>query len=178
MNEFYESILNIKKCSRDIVMKKINEIIIEELNDVTSYVNNMEGLCKVLSNNIKCRLDNENIRNFKVNIKNLGAVTDHEFLIASFKNQDNKTEYILIDTTYCQFTERKEKPLHFENWPSKTLSESNRELLANLLKKGFTSIDENSFKDYINSFEIDYSFEDILLNKGDNYETNFKNHKK
>ena len=84
MNEFYESILNIKKCSRDIVMKKINEIIIEELNDVTTYVNNMEGLCKVLSNNIKCRLDNENIRNFKVNIKNLGAVTDYEFLIASF----------------------------------------------------------------------------------------------
>ena len=138
----------------------------------------MEGLCKVLSNNIKCRLDNENIRNFKVNIKNLGAVTDHQFLIVSFKNQENKIEYILIDATYCQFTERKEKPLHFENWPSKKLSESNSELLTNLLKKGFTLIDKNSFKDYIESFEIECNFEDILLNKGDNNETNFKNNKK
>lgn len=178
MNEFYESILNIKKCNRDIVIKKINEIIIEELNDVSKYVNNMEGLCKILSNNIKCRLDNENIKNFKVNIKNLGATIDHEFLILSFKNQENKTEYILIDATYCQFKERKEKPLHFENWPAKKLCESNNEILTNLLKNGFTLIDENSFKNYINSFEIDYNFEDILLNKGDNYETNFKNCKK
>lgn len=57
MNEFYESILNIKKYNKEIVMKKINEIILEEINNVAIYVNNMEGLCKVLSNNIKYRLD-------------------------------------------------------------------------------------------------------------------------
>lgn len=178
MNEFYESILNIKKYDKEIVMKKINEIIQEEVNDVTTYVNNMEGLCKVLSNNIKCRLDNEKIKNIKVNIRNLGLKIEHEFLIVSFKNQDGNTNYLLIDATYSQFNVKKEKPLHFNVWPAERLEKSNSELLNNLLKKGFTEINKKTFKNYINSFEIDYNFEDVLLKKDDDYETNFKNHKK
>lgn len=178
MNEFYESILNIKKYNKEIVMKKINEIILEEINNVAIYVNNMEGLCKELSNNIKYRLDDEKIKNIKVNIRNLGAKTEHEFLIASFKNQDGNINYLLIDATYSQFNVKKEKPLHFSTWPTERLEKTNRELLNSLLKKGFTEINEETFKNYINSFEIDYNFEDVLLKKDDDYETNFKNHKK
>ena len=93
MNEFYESILNIRKYDKENVMKNIFNIVLDELADVTSYVNNLEGLCKVLSNNVKCRLDEEKISNKIINIKDLGPQVEHEFIIANFKDLDNKIIY-------------------------------------------------------------------------------------
>lgn len=178
MNEFYESILNIRKCDKEVVVKNIFNIVLDELADVTSYVNNMEGLCKVLSNNVKCRLDEEKISNKIINIKDLGTQVEHEFIIANFKDLDNKINYILIDPTYRQFLKREGKPLHFDKWPSTLLDESNSELLESLLNLGFSEINSESFKNYINSFGINYEFEDVILDKGDINETNFKNNKK
>ena len=178
MNEFYESILNIRKYDKKAVIENIFNIVLDELDDVASYVNNMEGLCKVLSNNVKCRLDEEKISNKIINIKDLGTNVEHEFIIANFKDLDNKINYILIDPTYRQFLKREGKPLHFNEWPSTLLDESNSELLESLLNLGFSEINSESFKDYINSFGINYEFEDVILDKGDINETNFKNHKK
>lgn len=178
MNEFYESILNIRKCDKKVVIENIFNIVLDELDDVTSYVNNMEGLCKVLSNNVKCRLDEEKISNKIINIKDLGTDVEHEFIIANFKDLDNKINYILIDPTYRQFLKREGKPLHFDEWPSTLLEESNSELLESLLNLGFSEINSESFKNYINSFGINYEFEDVILDKGDINETNFKNNKK
>jgi len=178
MNEFYESILNIRKYDKENVMKNIFNIVLDELSDVASYVNNLEGLCKVLSNNVKCRLDEEKISNKIINIKDLGTQVEHEFIIANFKDLDNKINYILIDPTYRQFLKREGKPLHFDKWPSTLLDESNRELLESLLNLGFSEINSESFKNYINSFGINCEFEDVILDKGDINETNFKNNKK
>lgn len=178
MNEFYESILNIRKCDKEVVMKNIFNIVLDELTDVTSYVNNMEGLCKVLSNNVKCRLDEEKISNKIINIKDLGSNVEHEFIIANFKDLDNKINYILIDPTYSQFLKREGMPLHFDEWPATLLEDSNSGLLESLLNLGFSEINSESFKNYINSFGINYEFEDVILDKGDINEADFKNNKK
>ena len=178
MNELYESILNIRKYDKDVVIKNIFNIVLDELSDVTSYVNNMEGLCKVLSNNVKCRLDEEKINNKIINIKDLGTNVEHEFIVANFKDLNNKINYVLIDPTYRQFIKRESKPLHFSEWPSTLLGESNSALLESLLNLGFSEINSESFKNYINSFGIDYEFEDVILGKGDINEADFKNNKK
>lgn len=178
MNEFYESILNIRKYDKEVVIKNIFNIVLDELADVTSYVNDMEGLCKVLSNNVKCRLDEEKINNKIINIKDLGSNIEHEFIIANFKDLENKTNYILIDPTYRQFIKRDVKPLHFSDWPATHLEKTNEVLLESLLNLGFSEINSETFKNYINSFEIDYEFDDVILGKGDINETDFKNHKK
>lgn len=179
MNEFYESLLNIKYYDYNKVLKEIKKIINEELSDVVEYTHDMEGLCELLSNNVKCRLDDINIKNNKVNINNFNK-PKHEFLLASFKDTDKKVNYVLIDPTYSQFLEKNEKLLHFNNWPSTLLKQSNEVLLTDLLNCGCSIVDEKSFKDYMNSFEIDCTLEDIILEryKEASYETDIKNNKK
>lgn len=180
MDKFYESLLYIKTYDKEKVLKEINKIILEELDDVMEYSSDLEGLGKVLSNNIKCRLDDINIQNKKINIKELGSNIEHEFVLGMFKDKNKDMNYILIDPTYRQFVKKYEILNKLKEWPATLLEQSNSELLNNLLNSGSSLIDSNSFKNYINSFEINYNLDDVLLEKykGDDYETNIKNNKK
>ncbi len=180
MDNFYESLLYLKYYDKEKVLKEINKIITEELDDVMEYASDLEGLCKVLSNNVKCRLDELNIQNKKVNIKEIGSNIEHEFVLGMFKDKSKNTNYILIDPTYRQFVKKYEILNKLNEWPATLLEQSNNELLNNLLNSGCSEIDSNSFNNYINSFGIDYSLDDILLEKykGDEYEADIKNNKK
>lgn len=179
MDEFYESLLNIKYYDQEKVLTEIKKIIQEELSDVLEYTHDMEGLCKVLSNNIKCRLDDVNLKNKKINISDFNK-PEHEFVLASFKDGRKKINYILIDPTYRQFLEKDEKLLHYNNWPATLLKNSNESLLNDLLNCGCSIINEESFKNYMNSFEIETTLKDIILEsyKEEPYETDIKNNKK
>lgn len=178
MNDFYESILNIRNYNPEDVLKGINTIVFEEVEDARNYTDSMQGLCKVLSNNIKIRLDELKLNNMLVNLRNYGSVIDHEFIISSFKDKNKKVNYILIDATYSQFVKNDDNPYKLTEYPAILLQNSNLDLLNSLLNKGFSLIDEESFKNYINSFGLELKLEDVILSKGDNFETNIKNNKK
>lgn len=179
MNEFYESLFNIKYYDQQKVLTEIKKIIHEELSDVLEYINDLEGLCKVLSNNIKCRLDDVNLKSKKINIKYFNK-PEHEFLIASFKDSRKKINYVLIDPTYRQFIKKDGKLLHYDEWPATLLKLSNETLLNDLLNCGCSLINDEKFKNYMSSFKIDTNLEDVILDKymEDSYETNIKNNKK
>lgn len=179
MDNFYGSLLNIRCYNKEKVLTEIKKIIKEELDDVLGYVNDMEGLCKILAVNVKCRLDDINVNNKKINIADFNK-PEHEFLVATFKDNVKAINYILIDPTYRQFLKKNEKLLHFNEWPASLLQQKNNELLIDLLDHGCSIINDESFKDYMNSFEIDTTLETIMLEKyrEEEYEADIKNNKK
>jgi len=182
MLDFYESILNITKYDKKDALLLLEKTIKSEVCEVRKYVNEMSGLCKVISNNIKIKLNDLNFKVYMVNIKELfPELKEHVFLISSFKDSDSNLNYFLIDTTYGQFCYEENKILldPFKSWPSENLKKSNEKLLNELLSNGYSFIDDNSFKEYLGSFtsnKVLYSLDNIILgNYGGKYETNKQN---
>lgn len=175
MDEYLELLFNIKYYDHESVMKEMKKIVYEELCDVLEYSSNTEGLCKLVCNNIKCRLDEINLKSKIINTGDFNK-PEHEFIIVTFKDTREKVNYVLIDATYRQFIKRNGKLLHYNEWPAALLKTSNEELLNDLISCGCSIINSNSFKDYLNSFEIDSSLEDVMLEryKEETYETNIK----
>lgn len=186
MLDFYELILNIGKFDKEKAARLIEKTITMEIDLVKAYVNEMDGLCKLLSNNIKIKLTDLNFKVKLVNTNELSKdLTEYEFLIVNFKDMDNKINYVLIDTTYSQFFPKENTVLapNFNHWPANILKQNNSELLDNLLLSGYSFINDNDLKDYLSSFsnkEINYSLEDIIIEKykGWENETNIKWNKK
>lgn len=175
MDNFYESILNLRKFSKEDVLKELKIIIEEEISDARDYSETMDGFCKIISNNIKLRLDELNLNSTLVNLRDYNSIIDHEFVLSSFKDKSKKVFYLLIDPTYSQFVKRNDSKLEY---PIQLLENSNYELLTNLLNFGYSIIDNESFKNYMDSFKLNLTIDEIILSKGDLNETNIKNNKK
>jgi len=175
MSDFYETMLNIKRYDKEKVLKEINSIVIEELEDVLEYVSDLEELFVLLCSNIKNRLDNINLNNKKINLNTLKIDTNYSFLICRFKDLENTINYVLIDPAYRTFLSKEEPKT-----PLNILQKSNSKLLNELLNCGFSIIDKDTFKNYINSFGIDYELEDIMLSRFKEVpnEATIKNNKK
>lgn len=171
MLDFYEAIMNIRKWDTRQVITILNKVISSEMEEVNNYTTDYEGLCKVFANNLYEKLKELGFRVNKVNISELyRELKEHEFLILSYQDLENKFNYILIDPTYSQFCKKKDEssPLYFEAWPSEILQNINPNLLKNLLQDKYCYIDDKNLNDYLRSFtnkDVNTNLETIMMEK-------------
>lgn len=147
LNSFYFNLLNINKNNDTI--NDIKKII----NNINNYleINKLDKtmFCKVLSNLLHNELKDKRIFNKIVNTNDLFNCYEHEFILASYDENDT-IKYILIDMAYEQFVKKDNRTLITLNeFPSELIT--NKELLNNILENNFSIIDENDFQEYLYS---------------------------
>ena len=161
LDSFYTNILNIRKNNYEEVIK---EIVLKNKKDLLLNNSSLEGLCKVLANNIMADL--KAYPGITVNVLDLNELigVDHVALIVSF--YQNGLKRYLVDPSFTQFTKDNNKTLiGFNEWPSDLMDEN---VLNALLSLGFTSVDDYTFNNYLNSFlefKGEFSLEEILKHK-------------
>ena len=161
MNEeflnFCHSILNIRKNDDEIII----QIVKKNKKELEEKTDDVSGFCKFIANNISIDLTSNHIRHTILNTKELIGGYEHVFILVKSLNN-----YILIDPTYIQFKERKETVLNskLDNWPASELlkSEQGQKIYEELIKLGFTFIDDDSFKLYLSSFNKNIKFDKSL----------------
>lgn len=160
LNSFYNSILNIGK-TKDYELDILN-IISEEVNSLSKHTKSFDGFCKYLAEKISIRLNELGIRNDIVDLNKVLNI-DHVFIICEYMYNGNLRRF-LIDPTYSQFTKTEGMEIvKFKVWPSEKLD---KKLLEDLLTKGITSIDSNTFSNYLSSFkekDIDVNLDEFLM---------------
>ena len=125
----------------------------------------IDGLCFYAANNLKYDLDSENIESEIFNIRDLADIDfDHYFILAKLDND------YLIDLTYSQFARKKGMNIRFfDNWPEEVLksTKEGEQLLNNLIKDGYSLINDDLFYQYIHSFnekiEPFFTIEDVKI---------------
>lgn len=159
IKEFYNSILNINDIDKSQIVKTI---VSEEKEKLSLMVDDFSGFCKYITNQIQCRLEEQNINTYLIDLNHIVEV-DHVFLIAEYKYNNNLVRW-LIDPTYSQFTNDNSKKLvTLDFWPSSKLD---NKILEKLLSDGLIKVDEQLFNNYINSFSrqlIKIDFENYLF---------------
>ncbi len=161
LDSFYTNILNIRKNNYEEILKKI---VLKNKKDLLLNNSSLEGLCKVLANNIMADL--KAYPGITVNVLDLNELigVDHVALIVSF--YQNGLKRYLVDPSFTQFTKDNNKTLiGFNEWPSDLIDEN---VLNALLSLGFTSVDDYTFNNYLNSFlefKGEFSLEEILKHK-------------
>lgn len=156
-NDFYNSILHLSSTN----IGDIEQIIKTEKSKILDITQDLSGLCKYIANNIEIDLNKIGVTTYYLDLNNIIDV-DHVSLIAEYKN-NNQINQILIDPTYQQFTKNDNKLLKFKEWPSEKLDKNT---LDSLLTKGYVSLNNEIFNNYLNSFtenKIQYNLEDFLL---------------
>lgn len=175
MDKFFYDLLNIRKSnmSYDDYSNILNKIIEEEVSTSKKDNPNLDLLCKVISNNIYLRLKEERIDSKIVNTKELLDIYEHQFVLSSYVDLDDNINYILIDPTYNQFRHKDEYDFEVI-YPVDILNESieGTNLLNNLLRQGYSKIDDNDLKRYIGSLmyerdinKIDITISDIVFER-------------
>lgn len=166
MLDFYNKLLNIANENNDL--QKI-EFILENLDINFKSCENIEGLCKWFSHNISYELSKKHIYHNIINTSVLGSKFEHEFIVCLVKN-DNVSNYCIIDPTYSQFLITTDKTLNPKllDYPSTYLNSSliGKELIINLVKKGYSIIDNNQINLYLKGFGIeDITLDDLITSK-------------
>lgn len=161
LNNFYQSLLNIRQKDEETTIKNI---VLEETQILKKQTTDLTGLCKYIATQIEGRLKQANISTYWIDLQELVSV-DHTILIAEYM-YNNQLKRFLIDPTYQQFTKNNQYHLiKLKQWPSEKLGKT---ILEPLLTKGLTPIDNQTFKNYINSFtdtNIDITLDNYLLNE-------------
>ena len=161
LNEFYNSILNIN--NKDY-FEEIKRIVIEERTEVNTMVDQLDGFCKYLANQIEYRIKKEipGVHTYKINLNDLVFV-DHTILIVEYMT-NSQMKRLLIDPSFTQFIKKNNAQLiKLSQWPGDKIDES---LMTNLVKYGLVEIDNLSFQNYLNSFvetHVKFDLEDYLL---------------
>lgn len=158
-NDFYYKLLNIRQQNLNI-SKIIEENIQKVVNPIKKTNNDLERLCKVISNNLYIELKDKGLN---VQIINLGDFNlyEHIFLLIREIKPDN-INYYLVDPTFIQFKDK---------YPYNNLKDNNSDLLNNLMIKGYKQIDNFELEDFINSFSDSY----INIDIDDLYNRVYKN---
>lgn len=142
-NKFYYKLLNIGKNDEDIELeiKSVIDMVIRE-----ARIENMKliGLCRVVATNIAYEFDNRKIDYRIVNLADYNLY-DHTMII-SRTIVDDELLYYLIDPTFIQFD---------DYFPYKNLEKLDVSFLRDLIKKGYSKIDNNRYNIYFKSFEYD-----------------------
>lgn len=149
LNDFYNSILNIDTRNKDSNIKKI---VLEEKEKVLQEVKSLEGFCKYLANQIEYRLKKEvpGIHVYSIDFDELIGL-NHTILIAEYKKNTNMKR-LLIDPSFSQFVKKDNNTLiNLEEWPSDRI---NKQTLEELLNNGLIEINNEIFRDYLNSFGL------------------------
>ena len=126
MDSFYYNLLNIGKQKQEYsdYIKVIDRIVKEETKELKQYSDNLECLCKVVSNNINLRLKELNYDTKIVNTKELYGIYEHEFVLSSYVDNQNNINYILIDPTYIQFKNNNLTLINLEEYPTEVLKKT------------------------------------------------------
>ena len=147
INNFYDSILNIGNIDK---FEKIKEIVNIERKKLLNQVDELDGFCKFIANQIECDIK-ENISGVKTTLIDLNDISniDHVFLIAEYRF-NNEIKKILIDPTFVQFAKQKNKTLvNLKYWPSEKLDSNFVDIL---LKDGLIKVNEEDLKKYLRAF--------------------------
>lgn len=159
LHSFYQSILNLRQ---NDAFEPIKNIVSNEQTKLSNYTDDVTGYCKYIASQIETSLNKVNIYTYWIDLNDLASI-DHVILIAEYMT-NNKVKRILIDPTYKQFTKSANtKLIKLKEWPSERLD---KDILNDLLTDGITKIDDNNFKNYLNSFgttNFDVSLDDYLL---------------
>lgn len=147
ISDFYDSILNVGNIDK---FEKIKEIVNIERKNLLNQVNELDGFCKFIANQIECDIK-ENISGVKTTLIDLNDISniDHVFLIAEYRF-NNEIKKILIDPTFVQFAKQKNKALvNLKYWPSEKLDSNFVDIL---LKDGLIKVNEEDLKKYLRAF--------------------------
>lgn len=153
INSFYNSILNID--TRDKT-KDIKNIVLEEKRKLTDQVEELDGFCKYIANQIKYQISLKlsGVHVCYLNLEELVGV-DHVALLVEYMNNDNLVR-LLIDPTFPQFVRKdNNKLVYLDFWPSDKITD--KDLVHDLIDSGVSIIDNDRFKQYINSFSSIYT---------------------
>lgn len=161
INSFYNSILNID--TRDKT-KDIKNIVLGEKRKLTDQVEELDGFCKYIANQIKYQISVKlsGVHVYYLNLEELVGV-DHVALIAEYMNNDNLVR-LLIDPTFSQFVRKdNNKLVYLDFWPSDKIND--KDLVQDLIDSGVSIIDNDRFQQYINSFSnfcTEYNLDNFL----------------
>lgn len=170
INSFYNSILNINRKDRK---EEIKGIVLEEKSKLIDQVERMDGFCKYIANQIKYQISTSlsGVHVYYLNLEELVGV-DHVALIAEYMKSDNLIR-LLIDPTFIQFVRKEDsKLIQLDAWPSDKIDD--KDLIYDLIDSGVSLIDNDRFKQYVNSFSnvcFEYNLDDYLKSYN---EINFK----
>ena len=161
INSFYNSILNID--TRDKT-KDIKSIVLEERRKLTDQVEELDGFCKYIANQIKYQISVKlsGVNVYYLNLEELVGV-DHVALLAEYMNNDNLVR-LLIDPTFSQFVRKdNNKLVYLDFWPSDKIND--KDLVHDLVDSGVSIIDNDRFQQYVNSFSnfcTEYNLDNFL----------------
>lgn len=136
--------------------KVIRNVVYKQMNLISGNDYSYEGVCKLVANNIKCDLKDENIESYLVDLNQYGF--DHVSLIAEYYHDGLKR--FLIDPSIVQFKINLES--YFKN----------KDFLLELEENGYVLLNDDIFKRYISMFvgknigvNLDNFIDDILNNR-------------
>ena len=174
MDSFYDNLLNIgkKTLEEKVYQELLKKIVKEEKEEYETKYENLDRLCKFMANNINYKLKNENIDSKIINTKHIYDMYEHEFVMSSIV-VDKNINYYLIDPTYSQFMDKgKFGPNMIYPVDILNSSTEGRILLDNLLKYGYSKVDDNDIKRYFGSLmyesdinKIDVTISDLILER-------------
>ncbi len=159
--DFYNSILNIEGKDKEADIKAI---VFDEREKLADKVLEFDGFCKYLANQIEYRIvqDISGVHTYKIDLNDLVYV-DHTILIAEYMTNSNMKR-LLINPSFSQFVRKDNSNLvKLVEWPGDKID---RNLLSNLLTSGVVEVNNDSFKNYLNSFgrvDDNFSLDNYLL---------------
>ena len=146
INEFIDSILNIRVVEEKEIEKLIERIIRDAKEEVTEVTSMMDGFCRFLANTIQTSLNNYQIKNYCLDLNELIGI-DHVVLIAEYRTVEG-IKRLLIDPSFSQ--DDNKQLVKLEEWPSEKIED--KEMVEDLLDRGLTQVDDARWQDYLNSF--------------------------
>lgn len=161
LDKFYNSILNINNKDH---YEEIKDIVLEEREDLSTRVDQLDGFCKYLANQIEYRIRQEipGVHTYKIDLNDLVFV-DHTILIIEYMS-NLQMKRLLVDPTFIQFVKKDNAQLiKLNKWPGDNV---NKNILLNLVKYGLSEVDNLSFQSYLNAFSetsIKFNLEYYLL---------------
>lgn len=172
MDKFYYDLLNIgNQKTKEQYFKIVKDVIEAEAEIYRDDNPRLDRLCKFVSNNIKVSLSDRGVNSKIVNTNELYDMYEHHFVISSYMD-DNQVKYILIDPTFTQF--RHQNNDYHNIYPVDMLCETKEgiKLAYNLLKRGYSPINDDDLKRYIASIKLekdisnmDITIDDIMLER-------------
>lgn len=157
--------------TKEKYFKIIKEVIEAEAEIYRDDNPRLDRLCKIISNNINIALTGKHINSKVVNTSELYDMYEHHFVISSYVAND-EVKYILIDPTFTQF--RHQNNDYHYIYPVDMLVETKEgtRLAYNLLKKGYSIINDEDLQRYIASImlekdnsSIDVTIDDVILER-------------
>lgn len=162
ISEFYNSILNINGKDKE---EEIKRIVREEKEDLSGRTDELNGFCKYLANQIKCRINEEmsGVHAYQIDLNDFNLV-DHTIIIVEYMT-NSRMKRLLIDPSFIQFVKKENTELvKLDKWPSDIIDKNT---MINLLKHGVVEVNNLSFNNYLESFSggviINFNLDEYLL---------------